>query len=57
MANNTEPKRVLLWSVPRTLSTVFQKCMSFVDGVQVKTNHDFAVSKFLIVPKNTYIIK
>ena len=28
--NNNEPLRVILWSVPRSLSTVFEKCMSYV---------------------------
>ena len=27
--------RVILWAPPRSLSTVFEKCLSYVDGVQV----------------------
>lgn len=29
------PRRVFLWSIPRSRSTVFVKCMSFVENVQV----------------------
>ena len=28
-------KRILLWGPPRSLSTVFEKCMSYVDGIQI----------------------
>ena len=29
------PQRVMLWAVPRTLSTAFEKCMSFVPKTQI----------------------
>ncbi|KAJ8039905.1 hypothetical protein HOLleu_14056 [Holothuria leucospilota] len=32
---NNKPLRVFLWVVPRTNSTVFTKCMSFVDNTEV----------------------
>ncbi|XP_072033091.1 uncharacterized protein [Amphiura filiformis] len=35
MDTNVEPRRVILWSVPRSLSTVFQKCLSFIPKVQI----------------------
>ncbi|KAJ8050311.1 hypothetical protein HOLleu_03464 [Holothuria leucospilota] len=30
-----EPRTVFLWTTPRSLSTVFTKCISFVDNVQI----------------------
>ncbi len=33
--NITEQRRVMLWGVPRTLSTAITKCMSFVEGSQI----------------------
>lgn len=33
--NSDRPLRVFLWMVPRTHSTVFMKCLSFVDGAEV----------------------
>ncbi|XP_072039450.1 uncharacterized protein [Amphiura filiformis] len=42
-SSNPPPRRVMLWAVPRSLSTVFQKCMSFVDGVQI-INEPYAVA-------------
>ena len=38
------PLRVMLWSNPRTLSTVFLKCMSFVEGTQA-INEPYAVAR------------
>ncbi|XP_072018622.1 uncharacterized protein [Amphiura filiformis] len=33
---SNEPKRrIFLWTVPRSLATVFTKCMSFAEGVQI----------------------
>ncbi|XP_072050584.1 uncharacterized protein [Amphiura filiformis] len=33
---SNEPKRrIFLWTAPRSLATVFTKCMSFVEGVQI----------------------
>lgn len=29
------PNRICLWSHPRTLSTAFEKCISFIDGAQI----------------------
>ena len=29
------PIRVMLWMIPRTLSTAFTKCLSFVEGIQI----------------------
>ena len=34
-SNNSEQIRVILWAPPRSLSTVFEKCMSYVDDVQI----------------------
>ncbi|XP_071834453.1 uncharacterized protein [Apostichopus japonicus] len=34
-AGRDGPRRVFLWSIPRSRSTVFVKCMSFVENVQV----------------------
>ncbi|XP_072022090.1 uncharacterized protein [Amphiura filiformis] len=36
MSDSTQAtNRVLLWTVNRSLSTVFTKCLSFVDGIQI----------------------
>ncbi|XP_072018502.1 uncharacterized protein [Amphiura filiformis] len=33
---SNEPKqRIFLWTIPRSLATVFTKCMSFAEGVQI----------------------
>ncbi|KAJ8040358.1 hypothetical protein HOLleu_14622 [Holothuria leucospilota] len=29
------PNRIFLWANPRTLSTAFEKCISFIDGAQI----------------------
>ncbi len=43
--NNQEgPLRVMLWANPRTLSTVFLKCMSFVEGTQC-INEPYAIAR------------
>ncbi|XP_072043853.1 uncharacterized protein [Amphiura filiformis] len=34
-SSSTNQVRVMLWSPPRCLSTVFQKCMSYVDDIQI----------------------
>ncbi|XP_072028072.1 uncharacterized protein [Amphiura filiformis] len=47
MATNgkeSSPLKVMLWSNPRTLSTVFLKCMSFVEGTQC-INEPYAVAR------------
>ena len=33
--SNKEPTRVILWSIPRTLSTVFEKCIAYIKDVQI----------------------
>ena len=49
MANNgteTTPVRVFLWAIPRTLSTIFEKCMSHVEGVQVVNEPYYFAQQF-----------
>ena len=43
-SNHGAPLRVMLWSNPRTLSTVFLKCMSFIDGSQA-INEPYACAR------------
>ena len=38
-----KPKRVLLWGLPRSLTTVLEKCISYVDDIQV-INEAFAAA-------------
>ncbi|XP_072018500.1 uncharacterized protein [Amphiura filiformis] len=33
--SNQPQRRIFLWTAPRSLATVFTKCMSFADGVQI----------------------
>ena len=33
--HSSEPIKVMIWGPPRSLSTVFEKCMSYVDDVQI----------------------
>ncbi|XP_072019420.1 uncharacterized protein [Amphiura filiformis] len=33
--SNDPKRRIYLWTAPRSLATVFTKCMSFVEGVQI----------------------
>ncbi|XP_072019425.1 uncharacterized protein [Amphiura filiformis] len=42
-----EPKRrILLWTAPRSLATVFTKCMSFAEGVQIIKEPIFTANSF-----------
>ncbi|XP_072037050.1 uncharacterized protein [Amphiura filiformis] len=44
---SNEPKlRIFLWTVPRSLATVFIKCMSFAEGVQIIKEPIVAANSF-----------
>ncbi|KAJ8025602.1 hypothetical protein HOLleu_33202 [Holothuria leucospilota] len=45
MAEETKQKLIFLWSWPRSISTAFEKCLSFVDGVQI-WHEPYTVAQF-----------
>lgn len=50
-----EPTRVMLWSIPRSLSTVVTKCISFIDGMEVWFEPYFICQENLRVRNPDYL--